>query len=63
MDGLEPSAFQVVAGFVLLAALFVVRELASGALKEAGKELWVAAKRRRDPTRGLGNSDCQSRND
>lgn len=46
MDGLEPSALQVVAGFVLLAALFVVREIASGALKEAGKELYEAIRRR-----------------
>jgi hypothetical protein len=47
MDGLEPSAFQVVAGFVLLATLFVVCEIASGAMKEAGKELWVLISRRR----------------
>lgn len=30
MDGLDPSALQAVAGFVLLAALFVMREIASG---------------------------------
>lgn len=48
MDGLEPSALQVVAGFVLLAALFVVREIASGALKKAGEDLWEVIRRRTD---------------
>ncbi len=56
MDGFEPSALQGAAGFLLLAALFVVRELASGALKKAGEELWKAIKQR---TRGSGDEDCQ----
>jgi hypothetical protein len=47
MDGFDPSALQLVAGFLLLTLLFVVRELASGALKEAGKELWGWTRRRR----------------
>jgi hypothetical protein len=33
------SNLQVVGGVVLLAGLFVLREIASGTLKEAGKEL------------------------
>jgi hypothetical protein len=32
------SNLQVVGGYLLLAGLFVLREVASGALKEAGKE-------------------------
>jgi hypothetical protein len=47
MDRLDPSALQLVAWFLLLTLLFVVRELASGALREAGKELWDLLKRRR----------------
>jgi hypothetical protein len=37
----DVSHFQVVGGGLLLAGLFVLREVASGALKEAGKELWT----------------------
>src|SRR5215212_5322242 len=44
MEFLEPATLQVVGGFLLLAALFVLRELASGALKEAGKDLWIWAR-------------------
>ena len=47
MDGLDPSAVQAVSGWVLLIVLVVVRELASGALKQAGEELWRAIKRRK----------------
>ena len=46
MDHVEPSVLQVVAGFALLVALFVVREIVSGALREAGKDLWTWIKRR-----------------
>ena len=41
------SNLQVVCGYLLLAGLFVLREVASGALKEAGKELWVWARGKR----------------
>jgi hypothetical protein len=34
------SNLQVVGGFLLFAAPFVLREITSGALKEAGKDLW-----------------------
>jgi hypothetical protein len=51
LDGLEPSALQVAARFVLLVALFVVREIASGALEEAGKEQWTSFRQHR---RGTG---------
>jgi hypothetical protein len=34
------SNLQVVEGYLALAGLFVLREIASGALKEAGKDLW-----------------------
>jgi hypothetical protein len=40
------SNLQVVGGYLLLAGLFLLKEVASGALKEAGKELWVWAKDR-----------------
>ena len=41
MHVLELAALQVVGGFLMLAGLFVLREIASGALKEAGKKLWT----------------------
>src|SRR5215207_3961308 len=47
MDSLDPSALQVVGGFLTLVVLFVLREFASGALKKAGEEFWVWARRRR----------------
>jgi hypothetical protein len=40
------SNLQVVGGYLVLAGLFVLREIASGALKEAGKELWNWVKSR-----------------
>ena len=40
------SHLQVVGGFLLFAGLFVLKEVASGALKEAGRELWVWVKSR-----------------
>ena len=46
METPEPSAVQVVAGLALLVALFVAREVAAGALREAGKDLWRWARRR-----------------
>ena len=46
MDAPEPSAWQVVAGFVMLVVLFVAREVASGALNAAGRDLWAWVKRR-----------------
>ena len=54
MDGFDPSALQPVAGFLLLVLLFVLRELAAGALKEAGKELWTWFKAWRAKARGEG---------
>lgn len=47
MDAIEPSALQVIGGFLMLAGLFVLREIMSGAMKEAGKELWAWARKRR----------------
>jgi hypothetical protein len=52
MDSLDPSALQVVRGLLLLAMLFVLREFASGALKKAGEEFWVWARRRRTSGHG-----------
>src|SRR5687768_1868385 len=46
MDLLDPSALQVVGGVLMLVVLFVLREFASGALKKAGEEFWVWARRR-----------------
>ena len=46
METPEPSVLQVVAGAALLVALFVAREVASGALREAGKDLWKWVKQR-----------------
>jgi hypothetical protein len=45
------SNLQVVGGFLLLAGLFILREFASGALKEAGKDLWGWVKTRRSTRR------------
>ena len=47
MDSIAPSDLPIIGGFALLVALFVVREIASGALKEAGRELWVWVRGRR----------------
>ena len=47
METPEPSILQLVAGAALLVALFLVREVASGALREAGKDLWKWVKGRR----------------
>jgi hypothetical protein len=52
MESLDPSALQVVGGFLMLAGLFVLREIVSGALKEVGKDLWAWAKNRRSTWRG-----------
>ena len=41
------SHLQVVAGYLVLAGLFVLREITSGALKEAGKDLWTWAREKR----------------
>jgi hypothetical protein len=38
---------QVVSGFLVLAGLFALRELVSGALNEAGKELWTWVREKR----------------
>jgi hypothetical protein len=60
MDGFDPSAFPPVGGLLLLVLLFVVREIASGALKEAGKELWTWFQAWRAKTDGDGGgSDCE----
>ncbi len=39
MDVLDPPTVQVVGGWLLVALLFALREVVSGTLKEAGKEL------------------------
>jgi hypothetical protein len=41
------SALQVVGGYLVLVGLFVLREITSGALEEAGKELWTWAREKR----------------
>jgi hypothetical protein len=45
----DVSNLPVVGGGLLVAGSFVLREIASGALKEAGKELWVWARDRGSP--------------
>ena len=40
----DVSNLQVASGYLVLAGLFVIREIASGVLKEAGKELWTWAR-------------------
>ena len=45
MDALEPSAPLVAGGIALVVAVFVAREVASGALNAAGRELWEWVKR------------------
>jgi hypothetical protein len=58
MDSFEPSAFGPLGGILTLAVLFVLRELTSGMLKEAGKELWVWARSRR---RGCQSCWCRGK--
>jgi hypothetical protein len=43
----------------MLAGLFVLREIMSGALKEAGKELWVWAREKR--SQGNRHRRCEGR--
>jgi len=45
MDTLEPTTPLIVAGIALAIALFVAREVASGALNAAGRDLWEWVKR------------------
>jgi hypothetical protein len=42
----DVSHLQVIGGLLMFAGLFVLREITSGALKEAGKDLWVWARDR-----------------
>lgn len=46
---IDGSALQIVGGLLLLAALFVLREFASGALRQAGEDFWERMRRRRSP--------------
>jgi hypothetical protein len=46
MPSPDLSHLQVVGGLLLFAGLFVLTDIASGARKEAGKELWVWARER-----------------
>ena len=41
----EPSTWEPLGGLALLLLLLALRELAAGALREAGKDAWEAAKR------------------
>lgn len=43
---IDGSALQIVGGLLLLAALFVLREFASGALRQAGEDFWERLRRR-----------------
>ena len=52
MDVFDPPTLQIVGGWLLVAFLFVLREIASGALKEAGKELWADVRQRHAPRPG-----------
>lgn len=45
MDTLDPSPVAVVGGLVALVVLFVIREVAAGAFREMGKDLWSRLKR------------------
>ena len=56
MDSFEPSAFGPLGGIITLAVLFVLRELTSGAIKEAGKELWIWARKQ---TAGQAGRRCR----
>ena len=45
MDTPDPSPALVAGGLALLLVLLVAREVAAGALREAGEELWARLKR------------------
>ena len=47
MDAWDPPTLQVGGGWLLLAVLFVLREVVSGALKEAGKDIWRRVRQHR----------------
>jgi hypothetical protein len=61
MDALDVSELQVIGGVLMLIALFVLREFASGALKKAGEEFWLWV--RRGHAVGTEASDCEGTGD
>ena len=46
MDAFEPSAPFVTGGIIVVLAVYVAREVASGALHAAGHDLWRWLRRR-----------------
>ena len=54
---LRTVGLRAIGGIITLAVLFVLRELTSGVLKEAGKDLWGWARRRRSRS----NRHCRCR--
>jgi hypothetical protein len=51
----DVSHLPVAGAYLMLAELFLVKEVASGALKEAGKDAWVWARKERSH----GNRRCR----
>jgi hypothetical protein len=47
IDMLDRSTLQVIGGWLLVVLISVLREVAAGALKEAGKDLWGWVRRQR----------------
>ena len=46
MGGLDGSPIEVVGGLLGLALVFALREFLSGALRQAGEDLWEQGRRR-----------------
>ena len=51
MDPAHPSPAVVAGGLIVLVVAFAAREVAAGALRAAGKDLWAWTKRRAGPRR------------
>jgi hypothetical protein len=60
MDSLMHPELQVIGGFLMLAAIFVLRKFFSGAMREAGKEFWLWARRRRSRDHVAGDTNAGS---
>jgi hypothetical protein len=60
MDALDVSELQVIGGVLMLVALFVLREFASGALKKAGEEFWLWVRRGRSGRQAAGTEASDS---
>jgi hypothetical protein len=61
MDAIDPVNLEAAGGIIMLVVVFLVRKLASGALKEARKNFWGWAKAQRSQRRQPPLADADGR--